>query len=127
MMKFYGGDSSLINEYRVCVSLLQYDDPDCAIWFGYITTPAETRVFNCTVRPPTTWCLEGTEMMRIQIKAQTNVTSTENVKFRMTVFGKLVTNYVLILSGSTGGSVGGLILIYTAVKLFLYIRKNTRY
>ncbi|XP_062605681.1 uncharacterized protein LOC134267497 isoform X2 [Saccostrea cucullata] len=84
-------------------------------------------VFNCTVRPPTTWCLEGTEMMRIQIKAQTNVTSTENVKFRMTVFGKLVTNYVLILSGSTGGSVGGLILIYTAVKLFLYIRKNTRY
>lgn len=46
MMKFYGGDSSRINSYRVCVTLLFYKDPDCAIWFGYILTLSETAVSN---------------------------------------------------------------------------------
>lgn len=37
------------------------------------------------------------------------------------------TSDVLILSGSIGGSLGGIMLTYTFVKLFLYIRKKTKY
>lgn len=44
MMKFSGGDSSRINTYRVCVSLLHYEDPDCAIWFGYIIATDQIRI-----------------------------------------------------------------------------------
>ncbi|XP_048742988.1 uncharacterized protein LOC125656426 [Ostrea edulis] len=128
MMKFYGGDSSRINSYRVCVTLLFYKDPDCAIWFGYILTLSETAIFNCTVRPPSTYCSEDPSgAFKIQIKDNNKANSTANVKFRMNVFGELVTNYVLILSGSIGGSLGGIMLTYTFVKLFLYIRKKTKY
>lgn len=45
-MTFFGRDSSHINTYRVCVSLLSYQDPDCAIWFGYILTSGQIEARN---------------------------------------------------------------------------------
>jgi hypothetical protein len=46
MMRFYGGDSLRINSFRVCVSLLSYEDPDCAIWLGYNLELSGTAVSN---------------------------------------------------------------------------------
>ncbi|XP_052678044.1 uncharacterized protein LOC128159043 [Crassostrea angulata] len=128
MMKFSGGDSSRINTYRVCVSLLHYEDPDCAIWFGYIIATDQIGVFNCTVMPPSPYCNKYTDVaFKIQIKSNTNANTTKNVKFRMKVYAELETDYVLILSASIGGGTGGLILLYITYKLYRYIQNKTKY
>nr|XP_022301134.1 uncharacterized protein LOC111109346 [Crassostrea virginica] len=131
-MTFFGRDSSHINTYRVCVSLLSYQDPDCAIWFGYILTSgqieARNNIHNCTVLPPATYCsLDSASVFKIQIKTNPYYNSTERVKFRMMVFAQLETDYVLILSVSIGGSLGGLSLMYATYKMFIYVREKMRY
>ncbi|XP_078341260.1 uncharacterized protein LOC111106512 isoform X3 [Crassostrea virginica] len=127
-MTFFGRDSSHINTYRVCVSLLSYQDPDCAIWFGYILTSGQIEIHNCTVLPPATYCsLDSASVFKIQIKTNPYYNSTERVKFRMMVFAQLETDYVLILSVSIGGSLGGLSLMYATYKMFIYVREKTRY
>jgi uncharacterized protein YdeI (BOF family) len=51
------------------------------------------QINNCTKRPPTTYCSQDTSgAFKIQIKDNYTTNSTANAKFRMKVFGKLVTN-----------------------------------
>ncbi|XP_063411222.1 uncharacterized protein LOC134694127 isoform X3 [Mytilus trossulus] len=118
-MSFNGRDSGYMNEYKICITPLVYEDPDCAVELtyrkSYDGTPLKT--YTCDDKPTTKYCGEQDEYMYIYLTEKNN--NRQNVEVKLQINAVMTYNYFRTIGIIIGCVVGGIILICVIVGVII--------
>ncbi|XP_048742684.2 uncharacterized protein LOC125656134 isoform X2 [Ostrea edulis] len=109
---FKGKGDEILDEYEVCITPVNFTDPDCAVRLDYKTSYAGSTLqsVTCTENNNKKYCGPQDETLFIFFK-QRNKKDTSNAKFKLLITTKKVFDYGVFVGSIVGGVIGGIVLI----------------
>ncbi|CAG2250079.1 unnamed protein product [Mytilus edulis] len=119
-MSFTGRDSGYRNEYKICITPLVYEDPDCAVELTYRErySGSPLKTYTCNDKPTTKYCGEQDEYMYIYLTSK-RTNNFQNVQVKLKIEAVMTYDYSITIGIIIGCVIGGIVLISVIVGVIL--------
>ncbi|XP_048742676.1 uncharacterized protein LOC125656130 [Ostrea edulis] len=109
---FKGKGDEILDEYEVCVTPLNFTDPNCAVRLDYKTTYGGSTLqsVTCTENNNKKYCGPQDETFYIFFEKRSGK-DTSNAKFKLLITTNKVFDYGAVVGAIAGGVIGGIVLI----------------
>ncbi|XP_056001712.1 uncharacterized protein LOC125656142 [Ostrea edulis] len=108
---FQGKGDGILDEYEVCITPVNFTDPDSAVRLDYKTYGYKTlQNVTCTENYNKKYCGPQSETLYIDFEKR-NKKDTSNAKFKLRITTNKVFDYGDVVGAIIGGVVGGIVLI----------------